>query len=168
MPLTELDNLLARKVKEEHRSATREEILTALRNIADHTGQVHHDFIEEREVAGETYLRVRGEKTEIYTDAPSGTDLEVPGVILSATSNVMRTDGVIAEALLGVGGALDDYSARLQELEVARRSAEVKALQSATARANLINQLIRKNDPEDRPLLELLLAREDHTATGNG
>lgn len=168
VPLTELDNLLARKVKEEHRSATREEILTALRNIADHTGQVHHDFIEEREVAGETYLRVRGEKTSTYTDAPSGADLEVPGVILSATSNVMRTDGVIVEALLGVGGALDDYSARLQELEVARRSAEVKALQSATARANLINQLIRKNDPEDRPLLELLLAWEDHTATGNG
>ena len=61
---------------------------------------------------------------------------------------MLRTEGVIVEALLGQGEALDRYSKRLQELEVDRREAEVAREKAKVKRENLLNDLVRENDAE--------------------
>ena len=77
----------------------------------------------------------------------------VDGVITAVKRLTMRTDGVIVEALLGQGDALDGYAKRLQEIEVARRQAEVDKACAEAERANLINQLVKDNDAEKAKIL---------------
>ena len=156
VPLAELDDLLEDFVKDEEAARVREEIREALGSILDHRGRVHDDFVEERRVEGERYLRVRTEKTSTYEDPASGTRIEVPGIILSATQNVMRTDGVMVEALLGVGTALDGYAERLQELELEEREAAVATRRAAAAREDLVNEALRQGDRETLELLARL------------
>ena len=55
----------------------------------------------------------------------------VPGVIFIWESNVIRTDGIITEALLGQGEALDSYGQNLQSQDIAWRQAKNKKCQSS-------------------------------------
>jgi len=41
--------------------------------------------------------------------------VEVPGVILAYDSNVLKTDGVVVDALLGKGEALDEYGRSVED-----------------------------------------------------
>ena len=41
--------------------------------------------------------------------------IEVPGILQSVSSRVIRTDSVVADALLGQGEALDCYNQRIQD-----------------------------------------------------
>jgi hypothetical protein len=59
---------------------------------------------------------------------------------------VLRTEGIIVDALLGQGEALDEYARHLQEFEVKRREAEVAQAAAQADRAALVNQLARDND----------------------
>jgi hypothetical protein len=65
----------------------------------------------------------------------------------------MRTEGVIVEALLGQGDALDGYATRLQELEVGRREADVAYERAKAARAELLNRVVDEGDAEKARLL---------------
>ena len=154
--LAELDALLEEHVAERHRDQVRRDIRDALGNILDYRGNRRDDFIEERAVDDDRYLRVRTEATSTYEDPATGTGIEVPGIILSASKNVLRTEGVMVEALLGAGDALDGYAQRRQELEVARREAEVAAAQAKAEREALQNDLVRDNDGTRAALLSEL------------
>jgi hypothetical protein len=68
----------------------------------------------------------------------------------------MRTEGVIVDALLGAGDALDRYALRLQELEVARREAEVAQQSSKAERTRQLNAIVQGNDTERATLLAKL------------
>lgn len=46
-----------------------------------------------------------------------GLSIDVPGVILSVQKHILRTDSVVADALLGQGEALDCFNMRLQDAE---------------------------------------------------
>lgn len=155
--LPELDSLLETYVKEDHRDRVRTDIHDSLGNILDYEGEIHNDFIEERKIDDDNrYHRVRTEKTSTYKDPVTGTAIDVPGIILSATTNSMRTDGVIVEALLGTSGALDRYADRLQELEVDRVQAEIEGKRAAAERTALGNEVIRDGDDDRATLLERL------------
>lgn len=165
--LAELDALLEEHVSERHRDQVRRDIRDALGTILDYRGNRRDDFIEERAVDDDSYLRVRTEATSIYEDPATGTEIEVPGIILSASKNVLRTEGVMVEALLGAGEALDDYARRRQELEVARREAELAAAQAKAEREALLNDLVRDNDETRAGLLgELTRASMRHGGGG--
>lgn len=152
--LPELDSLLEEFIVPAQRSQVRKEIEDELKTILDFRGDLQTDFIEERSIGAATkYLRARTERTSQFKDPITGTVIEVPGVILSVQKNVMRTEGVIVEALLGVGDALDSYATRLQELEVGRRKAEVAAENSASEKAALLNDVVKNNDKERAKLL---------------
>lgn len=153
VPLAELDDLLERHVVDDEHDRVRSDVHDALTNIVDFSGKVQRDFVEERDVGGETFLRVRSERTSTYTDA-NATAIEVPGIILSVTENVMRTDGVIVEALLGVGEALDTYSSRLQALEIDQRAAAAGRDAALADRESLANESVRNNDGERAALLK--------------
>jgi len=154
--LHELDRLLEEYIVSEKRKDVRQDIRNSLGNIVDYQGKLHNDFIEERSVGDDSYLRVRKEKTSTYIDPASETEIEVPGIVLSATKNVLRTEGVMVEALIGSGEAVDRYSGRLQELEVERREAEVNKEKAKAEQASLASEAIRKNDRDRTDLLKNL------------
>jgi hypothetical protein len=121
----------------------------------------HHTFVETKtltddagnEIPNAGYLRVPKELVSTYQDPTTGTNIDVPGIILAAEKNVLRTDAVIVEALLGQGDALDGYAQRLQELEVSNREAEHARNHAEAARAALVNQVVTDNDADRAKLL---------------
>jgi hypothetical protein len=153
--LAEIDSLLETYVREDERDRVRADVLDSLGSILDHEGRLHDDFVEEREIDEENrYHRVRTEKTSTYSDPITGTEIEVPGIIVAATTNSMRTDGVIVEALLGTNGALDRYAERLQDLEVERRETDLANDRAVAERLSLGNEIVRDNDGERVELLK--------------
>ncbi|MFC5757941.1 hypothetical protein [Rhizobium sp. GCM10022189] len=79
------------------------------------------------------YLRVNRNFISDWKNAATGFEVSVPGVILSADINVMRTEGLIVEALLGQGNALDEYSSNLQTTAVRERQLENEKIEAALA-----------------------------------
>ena len=155
--LPELDSLLDKYIVQESRDVVRNEIRDELETILDFQGNVQTDFIEERTIGQNTkYLRVNTERKSRFADPITGTEIEVPGIILSVQKNVMRTEGVIVEALLGVGDALDSYATRLQELEVERRESEIAREKTESERSALLNEVVRNNDEKRAKLLAAL------------
>ncbi len=138
VPISGLDGLLEEVVLPEHRDAVRDIVLEQLSAVRDRDG-TPVDVVDEVEVTpGDVYRRFDTTLVGSFTD-DRGRTYEVPGVLLKADRRVMRTEGVIVEAMLGNGAALDGYAERLQELEVERREAEV-------ARLTLVNQVIEAGD----------------------
>jgi hypothetical protein len=128
--------------------------LTQITSIFDYEDEQHTDFVttanlrdrNDNEVQNSGYLRVQRDYVSTYTDPITSTEIPVPGLILNVSKNVMRTEGIIVDALLGQGEALDEYAKHLQELEVSRREAEVAKATAEGDRSGLINQLTRDND----------------------
>jgi hypothetical protein len=127
--LPELDSLLEEYIVSDHRSEVRQQIIDELSHIFDYRGE-HHSFVEERRLEDPsgvdlvTYLRAKVETTSTYKNEATGTEIVVPGIILSANTNVLRTEGVIVEALLGQGDAMDEYSHGLQDESVRSKQLE--------------------------------------------
>lgn len=72
--------------------------------------------------------------------------VSVPGVIVGANRNVLRTDGVLVEALLGQGNGLDTYSAGLQAQAVRAKQYQVDALTAQAALENTKQALVASKD----------------------
>jgi hypothetical protein len=131
--LSQLDGLLESVIVSQHRQEVRDAILHQLQNIFDYNDR-HHNFVETtalkdasgKEVPNSGYLRIKKDETSTYTDQATETTINVPGIILAATKNVLRTDGVIVEALLGQGEALDGYSRGLQATAVRAKELAIK------------------------------------------
>lgn len=147
--LTEMDDFIARNVVEAYRSKVKELVLDTLSLIFDYA-QVPRVFWEERQVApadggtpATTYYRIKTEMVAKYKDVATDTEFTLPGIIVGVTKSVLRTDGVIAEAVLGQGAALDDYSAQLQQEAV-----RAKQLESD------LQDLLCKRDAEAVKILE--------------
>ena len=143
VPLAQLDELLADVVSDrragsatsdpalgaQRRAEIRRVILAQLDLVLDHLGNPV-SFVEERvlrnardEEVGR-YLRTTPERPAIYEyeDGQGGkTTLTVTGIILVVSKNVLRTDSIIVDAVLGQGTALDPYSLGLQEEAVRNR-----------------------------------------------
>ncbi|QBR92277.1 hypothetical protein [Nocardioides euryhalodurans] len=144
-PLSGLEQLLAEVVDPAHRGPVRDVILEQLSAVRNRDG-VPIDVVDEVEVTpGDVYRRFDTELTAGFTDE-RGRSYEVPGVLLKVDRRVMRTEGVIVEALLGNGPALDGYAEQLQQLEVERREAEVAKEQAQAAQVALVNQVIDAGD----------------------
>jgi hypothetical protein len=91
----------------------------------------------------------------------------VPGVVTESTTVVLRTDNVVAEALLGRADALDPYASMLQaldlqsrEVDIAGRQIEVERLRSALdlIKAQADNEKVAAWDKilGDKPDIEVL------------
>jgi len=123
VPLSDLDRLFEGRVRADRRDEVRQVIVEALSHISDYNDELH-SFVETREIkSGDTvlgtYLRVKKDQTTTYRDV-TGNEFTVPGILIHASKNTLKTRGVIVEALLGEGEALDEYSRGLQQSEVRR------------------------------------------------
>lgn len=153
--LPELDSLLEQAIVPEKRAEVRADIIRQLSNIFDYKDR-RHQFVQEepmRDLNGQIvplsqYLRVRKDYTSTYKDEATGTEIMVPGIILDASKYVLRTEGVIVEALLGQGDALDGYSHGLQDAAVREKNLANEKISVEIAKAHLANQIIHDKDPE--------------------
>jgi hypothetical protein len=150
--LPELDSLLDEYIVAGKRKRFRDAVSDALSAIFDFEGNVVTDLARTRTVDGDQYLAVDTDKESTYKNG--GRTIKVPGIIVSVRTSVMRTEGVIVEAMLGQADALDDYAQRLQELEVQRRAAEVGREEALAARDALLNTVVTDGDADRAKLLE--------------
>jgi hypothetical protein len=150
--LPELDSLLDEYVVEDKRQRVRDAVTDALASIFDFEGSIQTDFVRKRKVGKEEYSAVNTEKRSTFEDGER--EITVPGIIVDARKAVMRTEGVVVEAILGQADALDDYAKRLHELEVERRDAEVDRQKAFAERDALLNRIVTDGSVERAKLLE--------------
>ena len=150
--LPELDTLLQTYVLPQHRSAVRAAINAELQHITDHTGAVRADFVKQTTLGGAagstpvTFLRVDPDVSSPYQASADGPVINVPGVIVSADSHVMRTDGVVVDTFLGLGNGLDEYSTGLQVQEVRERQLDNDLRQAELDRVRLGISLVNEGN----------------------
>lgn len=148
--LSQMDGLLRQVIRADRVDDVRREIVAVLSNVFDHQ-DVPHAMVEERTLTGPdgtplpngSYLRVPTGHVSTYSDPATGTEIRVPGIILAALRNVMRTDGMFCDAILGQGEALDTYSQGLQDAAVDAKALANDQQRALTEKERLGQQLIR-------------------------
>jgi hypothetical protein len=106
------------------------------------------------EVPEAGYTRFNHGLRQTYTDPVTGSSWEVPGVIVAVTTNVMRTEGVVVDALLGQGEGLDDYSRGLQQAAVAERELRNQELEQTIADRKQVAGIVTAKDDEAADVYE--------------
>lgn len=158
VPLSRLDALLAEVVKPEKRATVRAVVLEQLSAVRGIDG-VPVDVVRRVQFdQGDDFIQFDPTLTATHTDT-HGRSHTVPGVLLEHRDLVMRTEGVVVEALLGNGDALDGYAAELQGLEVRRREAEVALAQARAVQLELVNTAIDQGDADRADRAERLASR---------
>ncbi len=165
VPLSRLDELLDEVLVDDDdvKSEVKRSIVDQLSYVFDHQYE-HHCLVETKSfvdaegypVAGADYLHIKRDYRSRYVDPDSGKEFDVPGVIVAAQKNVLRTEGVVVESMLGRGDALDAYAQRLQELEVEHRTQEVRLQSAKAATEELVHRVVDDNDSERAQLLTAL------------
>lgn len=156
VPISQLDSLMDAVVKKTRAVDVKAIILEQLRNIRDFDGNLV-DVVKEVPIdQNDAYLTFDAERITDYTDPATQRTYAIPGVLMAVNSYVMRTEGVIVESILGEGIALDEYAAALQDMEVKRRSEEVRVLKASADQAELLNSLVSSGNSEKTKLLAQL------------
>ena len=169
VPLADLDRLLDYCIaKDAQKDLVREDLLFALRNIVDHAGALHTDLVRttrytERDGSTTLVTTIDPHKTSTYT-LPTGREFEVPGIIMSATNVTLRTDGVIVDAMLGGGEALDQHSIELQEEKIAAQRHENSALVLANRKVSTALDIIESGDTARADLYQQLFVDDPRPA----
>ena len=144
--LHDLDSLLDEVIVNDPavKLGVRETILGELQTIFDYQDEVQ-SAIESKDLpGGGSYLRVRKDfKTPVTVDDFS---VNVLGIPVRVDTRVMRTEGVIVEALLGQGIALDPYSADLQDEAVRAKKAANGWAEAVTGRETLAQGIVTEGD----------------------
>lgn len=98
------------------RQYIRDYLVKQISTVIDYQGN-KHELLEEKESEfGEKYLRIKRsvDNKSINPFYPNN-DIPVEGIVLEKTSHTIRTDGIIIDALLGHGIALDNYALGTQQ-----------------------------------------------------
>ena len=163
VPLPELDDLLNTYILPANQEQVREAIAGELAAITDYTGQVNTTFVQTQTLGSDTaavsYFRVNPDAVSTYAPAPGAPPVTVPGVIMAADSHVMRTDGVVVDAFLGLGNALDDYAVGIQQQEVRASQLDNDRMQAEINRLNLAMQIIDSGDSAKAQLYQQLFPK---------
>jgi hypothetical protein len=115
--------------REEIRNRILEELASIYDNNGDRQSLVEQvseaivDPITSSEARTNTYWRIKRDLEQTYND-----QFTVPGIIMGVTTNVLKTDSLVLEALLGQGEALDCYNMKLQDAAAERAVLENQVL----------------------------------------
>ena len=153
--LPELDSLLQIAVVDVHRDAVRQAIFRVLTGIPDYQGSLR-SLIEQvvplddngAEMPEAAYFRVPPNLQTTFVNPHTERTITVPGIVLSYDHIVMRTDGVLVEAVLGEGDALDGYSHGLQDAAVAQRRIALDERRAGLDRQALARKIVAEKDAE--------------------
>jgi hypothetical protein len=103
-----------------------------------------------------SYVRFRKGQRSTYQNPITHASFTVDGVIVAVAQNVLRTEGVITEALLGRASGLDPYSRRLQEETVRELKLRNDRLEQQVARERAVQSAIRHNNAAALGLVQQL------------
>jgi hypothetical protein len=150
--LHDLDELLQYCVaKPEHRDAIRRDIYFALSNIRNYEGRFEgilkeEEYPEQDRTKPSRIRAVDAARKSVYD--PGGKAIVTDGIILSARKVVLRTDGVIVEALVGASPAIDEYSRGLQDEKVKQQrwTSALMGLEAEERQARL--EILKAKDVE--------------------
>ncbi|WP_414475736.1 hypothetical protein [Microvirga sp. M2] len=145
VPISRLDDLLEEVVRDDKRAMVRTSILEQLSAVRAYDGSLVN-VVSEVQLSPSDAFHQFDPKLNASISDDRGRIFSVPGVLLQHGELVMRTEGVIVEALLGNGDALDGYAIEMQLLEAGRRRAEVQSLEAKAAQIRLVNQAIAEGD----------------------
>lgn len=161
VPISELDEMVARHVIPSQVQNAYQTILAEIEYVVDFRGEwvklVDEQTIPPRSANPTFRYHAVTQREDIYQSREGGLEIKVPGVILSVQRNTLRTEGVVVEALLGQGEALDEYALGLQREAVYEKSLENAQRQAEIAKVETMLELVRENDPERAQLLRQLL-----------
>ena len=168
VPLSQLDELIARSVVDDpaKRAEIKSDILGAAQTIVDWRGDRVTDMVVERSyaepgaAAPSKRWAINRDRLSQYSDPVTKRAITVPGVILSVQHNVMRTEGLVVEALLGQASALDDYALGLQDEEVAARQRQNELAALAVERERLALDIVKARDADQAALFEKVFGRK--------
>jgi hypothetical protein len=105
------------------------------------------------------YLRVNPKLVDTWQPrGKTGPTAKVPGIALSRQQMIMRTDGVLVDAVLAEGEALDKYSRDLQTVTVAER-------QVAVERERLAQQIVLSGNEAQAALFAKLFVQQPSPET---
>lgn len=156
--IEEIDKLLQEVVVPEEIANVKQKILQRYNVIRDYTG-MGVQFLKHITLDKKTY----GYDEDYYVCDPDGIDytvvkghapVHIPGVILNVQRNTLRTDSVIADALLGQGEALDCFNQRAQDaiavsenlknLELVQKISLIEGLDDPQMKAELYKSVFGK------------------------
>ncbi|MFF5180045.1 hypothetical protein ACFY2Q_18645 [Micromonospora sp. NPDC000316] len=171
--LPELDALLDEVMVDNDAKKTevREEILHSLRTLFDWRGEPVTDALKrsrypERDGSVTTLWQFNRDRVSEYRDPVTGTSFTVPGVIMSVRKNVMRTEGIIVEAVLGQALALDPYNSDLQDEALRERRIANEAAELANSRERLAQQVVGTGSTEQADRYATVFAPVDPVPPG--
>lgn len=167
--LPQLGQLLSDMVVAGKVTEVRNMIIEQLSTIFDYKDRLH-SFVEEQPfkdrdgkiVPNSQYLRVKKGYTSSYIDDATGTEIKVPGIIVAADKNTLRTEAMIVEAMLGQGDGLDGYSHGLQDEAVRARQMSNVTTGLEQERTRLALRIIQDKDADAAKLFDQLFP---HPAT---
>ncbi len=157
VPISALDRLLNQVVKPAAIADTRDIILEQLRGVRDHLGAERNVLRTINAGTADEYIQFDTSIEDAFFDKDTKTKYEIPGILLAVNRHVMRTEGMIVEAILGEGIALDKYATRLQELEVERKEIEIQEMQANVDQQSLLNEIASDGDADKAEILAKLL-----------
>ena len=108
-----------------------------LGQIQDYLGARRDDFVKRIDLNSDSYyLQVNTDCISSYQDGDL--KFEVPGVVISANTHIMRTDGVLVDSFLGQGMALDEYSNELQIEKIKSQRLDNELLEARVQRNKIL------------------------------
>ncbi len=152
------DMILKDYFKVENLNGEMKEFLIA-KSVTNYDGSSRSYYTKSRQ--GDVYTRNTGGAA---LPPFKGMSIRVSGPILAVDVNILRTDSVVADALLGKGEALDCFNAQLQEAAVANALLQNTKLDQSIDLDKLQAENASERDKQVRQLIEKLLQGGDNEA----
>ena len=122
-----------------HWDQIKRQIQGELGQIQDYLGASRADFVKRVDLNSDSYyLQVNPDCISSYQKKNGDLKFEVPGVVISANTHIMRTDGVVVDSFLGQGMALDDYSNELQIEKIKSQRLDNELLEARVQRNKIL------------------------------
>jgi hypothetical protein len=162
VPLHELDKLLEEVIEQSKREEVKQIMINQLTYIFDYKGEAKTEFVKETSLRDKngnlvrSYWRVDKDYKSTYTDPITKTVREISGIILAVNDYVLRTEGIVVEAILGQGDALDEYSHGLQSNAVRTQVLKNMQTELELEKTRLVMKLIQEHPADAVNLLKQL------------
>lgn len=151
VPLAEMYQLLKKHMTSSKIEDAAKTIIDELQTIVDYQGSVKSliEFVDIKDHSHGGYWRVKTPQGGVNPFYEKENVPPVDGIVTKVVNNVVKTDSVIIDALLGHGVALDQYSLASQQEALREKQNENKKLELALT-------IIENNEPEKAKLFREL------------
>jgi hypothetical protein len=155
VPLYDVDRLLEYCIiKPEDRTSVRKDVMFAIEQIKDFRGEIHFDPAKpggpDNFVVLRKYVEQGGGTSQFHAVNRDKTSefegISVPGLIMSVRKHVLRTDGLVVEAMQGLSPALDDFSHDLQVEKGVEKQHDNRARELENVQMELALEILRDGD----------------------